>query len=113
MKGDRVLASLEVAASVRDRALGLLGRDGIEGAVLLERTRAVHTIGMRFSIDAAFCAPRASEGGPERLAILEIVTMAPNRLGRLRPRARCVIEAEEGSFERWGLRAGDVVEVMR
>ena len=38
MVGDRVAASLEIASSRRERRRGLSGRDGIEGALLLERT---------------------------------------------------------------------------
>ena len=49
-----VLASLEVAATRSARRRGLLGRDHLEGALLLERTRSVHTLGMRFPIDVAF-----------------------------------------------------------
>ena len=34
---------------------GLLGRDGIDGAMLLRPARSVHSVGMRFPIDVAFC----------------------------------------------------------
>ena len=102
--GDRVFASLEVASSARRRARGLLGRDGIDGALWLPRTRAVHTLGMRFSIDVAYC-----DAGGE---VLEIVTMRPWRLGRPRLRARIVVEAEAGSLERWGISVGTVLEAM-
>ena len=102
--GDRVFASLEVASSARRRARGLLGRDGIDGALWLPRTRAVHTLGMRFSIDVAYC-DAAGE-------VLEIVTMRPWRLGRPRLRARIVVEAEAGSLERWGISVGTVLEAM-
>ena len=54
--GDRVVASVEVAVTRRARRRGLLGRDGIEGALLLEPARSVHTVGMRFPIDVAFLA---------------------------------------------------------
>lgn len=102
--GDRVFASLEVAGSARRRARGLLGRDGIDGALWLPRTRAVHTLGMRFAIDVAYC-DAAGE-------VLEIVTMRPWRLGRPRLRARSVVEAEAGSLERWGISVGTVLEAM-
>ena len=100
---DKVLATLEVADSARGRARGLLGRDGFEGAILLAPARAVHTVRMRFAIDVAFL--------DRDQRVLRIVTMAPNRLGLPVLKARSVIEAEAGSFERWGLHVGDKVEI--
>ena len=99
-----VLASLEMADDARRRAKGLLGRDGIDGALLLRPSMSVHTLGMRFPIDVAFC-----DG---RLRVLDVVcAMRPWRVGRPRPRARVIIEAEAGSFERWALRVGDELEI--
>ena len=100
---DKVLATLEVADSMGARARGLLGRDGFEGAILLAPARSVHTIRMRFAIDVAYL-DRDEQ-------VLRIVTMAPNRFGMPVWRARSVIEAEGGSFERWGLHVGDRVEI--
>jgi hypothetical protein len=102
VRGDRVLASLEVASSRRERRRGLLGRDGLEGALLLERTRSVHTLGMRFPIDVAHLD---GDG-----VVLKVATMRPWRLGWPVTGARSVVEAEAGSFERWGLAVGDVLE---
>ena len=98
-----VLASLERADTARARARGLLGRDGVEGALLLSPASAVHTIGMRFPIDVAYC--------DRDLTVLDVVTMPRWRIGRPRPAARAVIEAEAGAFERWQLRPGDRLEV--
>ena len=100
---DKVLATVEVADSVGGRARGLLGRDGIEGAILLTPARSVHTFRMRFAIDVAYL--------DRDHTVLRVVTMAPNRIGMPVWRARSVIEAEAGSFERWGLHAGDPVEI--
>ena len=94
-----VLATLEVARTRRERRRGLLGRDSFDGALLIERARSVHTIRMRFPIDVAFC-----DGD---LRVLDVVCMGRHRVGRPRPRARCVVEAEAGAFERWQLRPGD------
>ena len=98
-----VLASLEVAEGWRGRARGLVGREGIEGAMLIRPAKGVHTIGVRFSIDVAYC-----DGS---LQVLEIVTMSPRRIGRPRLAARAVIEAEAGSFHRWGIEPGMSLEV--
>jgi uncharacterized membrane protein (UPF0127 family) len=100
---DRVLASCEVADGLRARTVGLIGRDGVEGALVLRPARAVHTFGMRFPIDVAFC--------DADLVVLRIVTMRPHRIGRPCLRARVVVEAEAGSFERWGLHVGDRLEL--
>ena len=99
----RVLASAEVASAGRDRRRGLLGRDGVDGALLLERVRWVHTIGMRFPIDVAYLD---AEGH-----VLKTVRMGRHRVGVPVPRARLVVEAEAGAFARWGLHVGDVIEV--
>jgi uncharacterized membrane protein (UPF0127 family) len=105
LRNGEVLAALEVASSRRARRHGLLGRDGVDGALLLDRTRSVHTIGMRFAIDVAYCGR-----GPGALIVLDARSMVPGRIGWPRLRARCVLEAEAGAFERWGLAVGDVLE---
>ena len=103
LRDDRVLASLEIASSRSDRRKGLLGRDGFEGALLIEGTRSVHTMGMRFPIDVAHLDDEGT--------VLRCATMPRHRLGLPVPRARKVLEAEAGSFERWGICPGQVLEV--
>ena len=99
-----VLATLEVAATPASRRRGLLGRDGFDGALLIRRARSVHTIGMRFPIDVAFC--------DADLRVLAVCCpMARHRVGRPRWKARSVIEAEAGAFERWRLVPGDQLEI--
>ncbi|MHA4775396.1 DUF192 domain-containing protein [Streptomyces sp. MSC1_001] len=89
---------LEVAASYRARRRGLLGRDGVEGALLIVRTNSVHTFGMRFPVDVAYL--------DRSFRVLAVVTMRPGRLGMVRPRGRHVLEAEAGAMAGWGLRRG-------
>ena len=103
VRDGEVLASLEVATSWRDRRKGLMGRNGVEGALLLRPCASVHTARMRFDLDVAFC--------DEDLKVLETVRMRRWRLGMPRRRARSVLEAEAGAFERWRLRPGDQLEV--
>ena len=103
LRDGEVLASLDVARSRRERARGLLGRDGIEGALWLAPARSVHTVGMRFAIDVAFCD---GEG-----VVLRIVTMRRHRIGLPVLKARAVVEAEAGTFARWNLQPGDKLEV--
>ena len=50
-----VLAAVEVPTGSRVGAGGLLGRTGIDGVMLLRPCRNVHTFGMQFAIDVAFC----------------------------------------------------------
>ena len=103
VRDEEVLASVEVAGSAWGRARGLLGRDGFEGALLLRPALSVHTLGMRFDLDVAFC-----DGD---LLVLETLRMPRWRVGRPRLKARAVIEAEAGAFERWSLAVGDSLEV--
>ncbi|MEZ5167100.1 MAG: DUF192 domain-containing protein [Acidimicrobiales bacterium] len=101
--GDRVVASLEVADTARARRRGLLGRDGIEGALLLTPARSVHTIRMRFAIDVAHL--------DDDMTVLSVVTMAPWRVGRWHRRARHVLEAEAGTMRHWGIEPGMQIDV--
>ncbi|MDT6986675.1 DUF192 domain-containing protein [Streptomyces lusitanus] len=94
---------LEVAASYRARTRGLLGRESLDGALLLSPANSIHTFRMRMSIDVAYL--------DRRLRVLAVRTMPPGRLGRPRVRARHVIEAEAGAMEGWGLGVGAMVEV--
>lgn len=94
---------LEIAASYRARTRGLLGRDGVEGALLLTPAGSVHTFRMRFAIDVAYL--------DRHMNVLAVRTMAPGRLGLPRLRARHVLEAEAGAMARWGLRPGVRVEI--
>ncbi|WP_031506436.1 DUF192 domain-containing protein [Streptomyces megasporus] len=89
---------VEIAASYRTRTRGLLGRDGVDGALLLTPASGVHTFRMRFAIDVAYL-DRESR-------VLAVRTMRPGRLGLPRPRARHVLEAEAGALARWGVRPG-------
>ena len=98
-----MLAALEIASSRRERRRGLLGRDDIEGALLLNPARSVHTVGMRFPIDVAFC--------DREFAVVAVRCMKPQRVSRPRLKASCVIEASAGAFGRWGLKVGDRLEV--
>jgi uncharacterized protein len=101
-EGD-VLAAAEVAATRRARRRGLRGRDHVEGALVLRPCRNVHTVGMRFAIDVAFC----DRDG----IVIRTYCMRPWRVSPLILRAALAIEARSGAFERWGLQIGDKVEV--
>ncbi|WNM29902.1 DUF192 domain-containing protein [Streptomyces sp. Li-HN-5-11] len=100
-----VTVPLELATSYRARTKGLLGRDRVDGAMLLSPAGSVHTFRMRIPIDVAYL--------DRHLRVLAVRTMKPGRLGLPRLRSRHVLEAEAGAMAGWGLRAGVrvVVEV--
>ncbi len=98
-----VLASLELAETRAGRRRGLLGRDGLEGALLLRPARSVHTFGMRFPIDVAWC--------DRDLVVLRVARVPRHRISRPILRAHAVLEAEAGSFARWQLTPGDQLEL--
>src|SRR5437588_12663817 len=103
VRDGEVLATLEVADSHAARLRGLLGRDDIDGALLLRPARSVHTVGMRFPIDVAFC--------DADLVVTEALCLRPYRFTRPRRGVSCVIEARAGAFERWRLSPGDRLEI--
>ncbi|MFE2418538.1 DUF192 domain-containing protein [Streptomyces hokutonensis] len=98
-----VAVPLELATSYRARTKGLLGRDGIDGAMLLSPASSVHTFRMRFPIDVAYLNGK--------LEVVAVHTMRPGRLGLPRLRSRHVLEAEAGVMAGWGLGVGVRVTV--
>ncbi|MFF0437662.1 DUF192 domain-containing protein [Streptomyces sp. NPDC004327] len=94
---------VEIAATYGARRRGLLGRDGIDGALLITPTNSIHTFGMRFTLDIAYL--------DRSFTVLDVVTMRPGRLGMVRWRGRHVLEAEGGAMAGWGLRRGVSVRV--
>ena len=101
---DEVLAAVEVAATRAARRRGLLGRDRIDGALVLDPCRSVHTVRMRMPIDVIWCA---ADG-----RVLRIATMRPGRVSRPVLRSRFVVEAGAGAADRWRLGVGDALEVV-
>ncbi|MGW4029920.1 DUF192 domain-containing protein [Streptomyces sp. NPDC004838] len=89
---------VEIAATYGRRRRGLLGRDGIEGAILLTPCNSVHSFRMRFPIDVAYL--------DRELRVLDVHVLRPGRLGRPRLRAHHVLEAEAGAMAGWGVRSG-------
>jgi uncharacterized membrane protein (UPF0127 family) len=103
LRDGEVLAALEVTESRKERMQGLLERSGIDGAMLIRPARSVHSVGMQFPLDVAFCT--------NDLVVVRTVGLRPGRITRPSLRACCVIEAEWGAFDRWQLRAGDQLEL--
>jgi hypothetical protein len=103
LRDGQVLASLEIADSLRARGRGLLGRSDFEGAMQLTHTRGVHSIGLGFRLDVAFL--------DKNLVVLDMVTLRRYSMALPRMRTRSVLEAKAGAFERWGLKIGDRLEI--
>lgn len=99
----KVLASIEIPATRKARARGLLGRSEFEGALLLRGVRSVHTLGMRFDLDVALL----DEAG----VVIKMLRLKRNRVSAPVLRARAIIEAEAGAFGQWGLQIGDALEI--
>ena len=103
LRGGDVLASADVAESWSERVRGLASKTGFDGALLLMHARTAHSAAARFPLDVAFL---------DR----DLVVVATSRLrpwSVALPRRGCehVLEAQAGAFERWGLVAGDKVEL--
>ncbi|WP_460069005.1 DUF192 domain-containing protein [Streptomyces sp. YKOK-I1] len=103
-EGPPLRIPLEIAASYRARTRGLLGRDAVDGALLLTPAGSIHTFGMRIPIDVAYL--------DRHLKVIAVRTMPRGRLGLPRLRSRHVLEATAGVMEGWGLRKGARVEVI-
>lgn len=103
LRDGEVLASLELADDRSARRRGLLGRDGVDGVLMLRPARSVHSFGMRFPIDVAWC--------DDDLTVLRVAVLPRHRVTRPVLRSRAVLEAEAGSFARWNLTVGDRLEI--
>ncbi|MFJ5192546.1 DUF192 domain-containing protein [Streptomyces sp. NPDC088394] len=103
--GQEEAIPLRIAASYRARSRGLLGQDGIDGALMITPCGSVHSFRMRFTIDVAYL--------DRKFKVVAVHTMKPGRLGMPRLRARHVIEAEAGAMEKWGIRPGARVTIVQ
>ncbi|MCP4435623.1 MAG: DUF192 domain-containing protein [Actinomycetia bacterium] len=103
VRDTEVLASVELADGRAARSKGLLGRDDFDGVLRLE-ARSVHTFGMRFPVDVAFCD---TDGTVRR-----VLTMVPWRVSRPHLAPTVVYEASAGTFRDCNLRPGDRLELQ-
>ncbi|MFB7090897.1 DUF192 domain-containing protein [Streptomyces sp. NPDC056296] len=99
-----VRVPLEIAGSYRARTKGLLGRDSVDGAILLSPANSVHTLRMRMPIDVAYL--------DRRFVVIAVRTMRAGRIGLPRLRSRHVLEAEAGAMAGWGVKVGVPVRVV-
>jgi uncharacterized protein len=98
-----VLATLEVSSSALARLKGGVGRCPPDRALLLRPPLVLHTLGQPSGVDVAFC--------DHDLQVLTTLWLRRWRVARPRVRARHVVVARAGAFERWRLVAGDRLEI--
>jgi uncharacterized membrane protein (UPF0127 family) len=97
---------LEVALSVRDRMRGLLGRAQLESdrAMWIRPCKSIHTVGMRFAIDAAFL-------DLEGRVVRAYRALRPSRVTRIIWRAEGVLELAAGVLDATGTQEGDLLDL--
>jgi uncharacterized membrane protein (UPF0127 family) len=99
---DEALAyRVEVAVTRRDRRRGLLGRDEFDAssALILAPCAAIHTMFMRFDIDAVFV-------DDDGRAVKVVRELAPWRIA-VDPTAHAVVELPAGSLRMCQVSIGD------
>jgi uncharacterized protein len=92
----------QVAATPWSRLVGLLGRRGLEPGegLLLRGEQAIHTFGMRFTIDVVYLDRDAR-------VLRALHRLGPQRLGPFLRESRDVLELPAGTLDVTGTRAGD------
>jgi uncharacterized membrane protein (UPF0127 family) len=103
VSGGHVLCSAKLASQRHHRRQGLRGTHADHEPLVIDRCRWVHSLGMKYPLDIAFLDAENN--------VIEIRHLPPWRIDRPVRNATRVLEAHAGSFERWSLRVGDIVEV--
>ena len=99
--GEDTGTPLWIARTRRQRSKGLLGTDGIDGALWIPRCNWVHCLGMRHTIDVVY----ATRSG----RVLAVTPLRPGRIGLPRLRATTVVEMAQGEAARLGIRPGSIL----
>ena len=93
--GETIATRVRYALTLRERAVGLIGRTTIEpsSALIFERAKQIHTFGMRCPIDVIFC--------DKAWGVVHVIhSMPPWRMSRLVLRSRFVVELPAGAAGR-------------
>ena len=93
--------ALWTARTRRERNIGLLGTDSIDGALWITRCNWVHCFRMRHTIDVVYVGRHGR--------VIAVTTMPPNRMGMPRLLATAVVEMRQGDASRLGIRRGSVL----
>ncbi len=103
-----VVEHARVARGRWERLVGLLGRKSLadgEG-LLLQGTRNVHTIGMRFAIDVMYL-------DPANRVLYTVNALPPNRIALWRWGVHSALELSAGAINRSRTRVGDFVSLVQ
>jgi uncharacterized protein len=104
--GGELARTLAVATTLFSRARGLLGRRELPAGegLLIRPCRGVHTFLMKFPIDLVFL-------DRDNRIVATVENLRPQRLTKLLPRARAVLELPAGTIAASGSVAGNRVEI--
>lgn len=96
-----------VANRLITRMVGLLGHKSLSpgSGLLITPCMGIHTIGMRFSIDAVFL-------DRDDTVIATLHSFPPNRISRIYRRGAAVIELPAGSLKECAVSVGDKIEYI-
>jgi len=106
-RGTVVADRVRVARSMRDRTVGLLGRDALAAreGLWIERSPSIHMFFMRFAIDAVFV-------GADGRVTKVVADLKPWRVVWWAPRAKDCLELAAGAAARSETRPGDELRMV-
>ena len=106
-RGAVVAERVRVARSMRDRTVGLLGRDTLaaDEGLWIERSPSIHMFFMRFAIDAVFVS---ADGRVTKV----VPNLKPWRVVWWAPGARDCLELAAGAAARSGTQPGDELRLV-
>jgi len=102
----RAVAAVEVADTSATRRRGLLGTDGVQGALWITRCPSVHMVGMRYPIDVAVVDGQG--------VVLRVRTLKPwTGVTPFLRGATATVEAAAGAMRDWSVVEGSCLSVRR
>lgn len=104
--GNELSSDVIVATGLIKRMKGLLGKKelGRGESLWIRPCKSIHTIGMRFTIDAAFM-------DDENIVLAVRKSLRPNRMTLLYPHAASVLELPSGTLVATDTRVGDRITI--
>jgi uncharacterized membrane protein (UPF0127 family) len=105
--GNILAGDVRIAGDLFSRMRGLLGKKELPPGqgLLIKPCNSIHTIGMRFAIDAVFL-------DRDNRVVATISALPPNRLTRLYFRATSVLELPPGTIDKCATAVGDEFEFV-
>jgi uncharacterized protein len=104
--GRDLIGSVELATTLHDRMVGLLGRTslGRDRAMYLSPCNSIHTFFMKFDLDLVFLS--------KSLRVVRVAQrVRPNRMAWGGRGSWSVVEMESGWFDLGALHTGDEIEI--